>query len=37
MAIEIVADESEVRQLIPQLKRIGAEGLIEYPLNKVIH
>ena len=37
VAIEIVADESEVRQLIPQLKRIGAEGLIEYPLNKVIH
>ena len=37
VALEIIADESEVRQLIPQLKRLGAEGLIEYPLNKVIH
>ena len=37
VALEIIADESEVRELIPQLKRLGAEGLIEYPLNKVIH
>ena len=37
VALEIIADESEVRELIPQLKRLGAEGIIEYPLNKVIH
>ena len=37
VALEIIADESEVREIIPQLKRLGAEGLIEYSLNKVIH
>ena len=35
-AIETVMDESVVRNIIPELKRIGAEGIIEYPLNKVI-
>ena len=28
--------ESEVREIIPALKAAGAEGIIEYPLNKVI-
>lgn len=37
VAVEIIADESLVRQLIPQLKRSGAEGIIEYPLNKVVY
>jgi len=36
VALEIVADESQVRDLIPQLLRAGATGIIEYPLNKVI-
>ena len=31
-----VADEKEVRGLIPKLKRAGAQGIIELPLNKVI-
>jgi ATP phosphoribosyltransferase len=35
-AIETVMDESVVRNIIPELKRVGAEGIIEYPLNKVI-
>lgn len=35
-AIEIVLDENVVRRIIPMLKRAGAEGIIEYPLNKVI-
>jgi len=35
-AIETVADESVVRDLVPALKRAGAEGIIEFPLNKVI-
>jgi hypothetical protein len=26
-----------VRAIIPKLKRVGAEGIIEYPLNKVIY
>lgn len=36
LSIEIVVDESIVRDLIPRLLRIGVEGIIEYPLNKVI-
>ncbi len=36
LAVEIVVDEKLVRDLIPRLKRAGASGLIEYPLNKVI-
>ncbi|MFW5735547.1 MAG: ATP phosphoribosyltransferase [Oceanidesulfovibrio sp.] len=36
LSIEIVVDESVVRDLIPDLKRLGAEGIIEYSLNKVI-
>ena len=36
LSIEIVVGESEVRDLIPQLRALGAEGIIEYALNKVI-
>lgn len=36
MALEVVLTELQVRELIPQLKELGAEGIIEYPLNKVI-
>jgi ATP phosphoribosyltransferase len=36
VAIETVIDESIVREIIPQLKKAGAEGIIELPLNKVI-
>jgi ATP phosphoribosyltransferase len=35
-AIESVVDTGVVRDLIPQLIEAGAEGIIEYPLNKVI-
>ena len=37
VALEVVIDETEVRKLIPVLKKAGAEGIIEYPLNKVIY
>lgn len=37
VAIEVIVDEEIVRNLIPQLKKLGAEGIIEYPLNKVIY
>lgn len=37
VALEIIADEKVVRELIPKLKRVGAEGIIEYPLNKVVY
>jgi ATP phosphoribosyltransferase len=36
-AIETIIDESVVRNLIPRLKQNGAQGIIEYPLNKVIY
>lgn len=36
VAIETVVDEEVVRKIIPDLKRAGAEGIIEYSLNKVI-
>lgn len=36
-AIDTVIDEKVVRTLIPGLKKAGAEGIIEYPLNKVIY
>jgi ATP phosphoribosyltransferase len=35
-ALEVITDEKIVRDLIPKLKSVGAEGIIEYPLNKVI-
>jgi ATP phosphoribosyltransferase len=37
VAIEVVVDESIIRDIIPKLKAAGAEGIIEYPLNKVIY
>ncbi len=37
VAVEIIADERLVRDIIPQLKRSGAEGIIEYPLSKVVY
>ncbi|MBU1726503.1 MAG: ATP phosphoribosyltransferase [Candidatus Omnitrophica bacterium] len=36
-AVETIIDESVVRVLIPELKKAGASGIIEYPLNKVIY
>ena len=36
VAIETVLEESVVRTLIPDLKSLGAEGIIEYPLNKLV-
>lgn len=36
-ALEIVVEEKTVRQIIPELKKAGAVGIIEYQLNKVIY
>lgn len=36
-AVEVVIDESVVRELVPELRGAGAVGIIEYPLNKVIY
>ncbi len=37
IAAEVVLPETDVRELIPELKRAGATGIVEYPLNKVIY
>ena len=36
IALEVVVEEKVVKKMIPELKRAGAEGIIEYPLNKLI-
>ncbi len=37
IALETIIDESVVREIIPALKGHGAEGIVEYPLNKVVY
>lgn len=37
VAVETIVEERIVRDLIPQLKQAGAEGIIEYPLNKIVY
>lgn len=37
VAIETIVDEKVVREIIPELKQLGAEGIVEYPLNKVVY
>lgn len=37
VAIDTVIDEKIVREIIPELKAHGAEGIVEYPLNKVVY
>jgi len=36
VAVEVILDERQVRELVPALKRAGAHDIIEYPLTKVI-
>ena len=35
-SMEVIVDKNIVRELIPKLQEFGAEGIIEYPLNKVL-
>lgn len=37
VAVEIIVEDKVSRDLIPELQRAGAEGLVEYPLNKVVY
>lgn len=37
LAVETVIDESVVREIIPQLKALGAEGIFEYAINKLVY
>ena len=36
VSVETIVEEDVVREIIPKLKEMGAEGIIEYPLNKII-
>jgi ATP phosphoribosyltransferase len=36
LAVNTILDESTVRSIIPRLKQAGAEGIVEYPLNKIV-
>ncbi len=36
VSIETILPEQEVRSIVPELLRLGAEGIVEYPLNKII-
>jgi ATP phosphoribosyltransferase len=37
VAVDTIIEEKVVREMIPTLKELGAEGIIEYPLNKVVY
>jgi len=36
LAVNTILDESTVRNIIPRLKKAGAQGIVEYPLNKIV-
>jgi ATP phosphoribosyltransferase len=36
VALNTILEEKLVRVIIPQLKLVGAQGIVEYPLNKII-
>jgi len=36
LALNTIIDESTVRTIIPRLKKAGAQGIVEYPLNKIV-
>jgi ATP phosphoribosyltransferase len=37
LSVETIIQERVVRELIPRLIKVGADGIIEYPLNKVVN
>jgi ATP phosphoribosyltransferase len=36
LAVNTILDEATVRTIIPRLKKAGAQGIVEYPLNKIV-
>ena len=36
LALNTILDEATVRTIIPRLKEAGAQGIVEYPLNKIV-
>ena len=36
VAVNTIVEEKTVRTLIPKLKAAGGQGIVEYPLNKIV-
>jgi ATP phosphoribosyltransferase len=36
VAVNTIVEESVVRQILPKLKAANAQGIVEYPLNKIV-
>jgi ATP phosphoribosyltransferase len=36
LAVNTILEEATVRTIIPRLKEAGAQGIVEYPLNKIV-
>ena len=36
VAVNTILEETTVRSIIPRLKEAGAQGIVEYPLNKIV-
>ena len=36
VAVNTILEETTVRTIIPRLKKAGAQGIVEYPLNKIV-
>jgi ATP phosphoribosyltransferase len=36
LAVNTILEETTVRNIIPRLKEAGAQGIVEYPLNKIV-
>ena len=36
VAVNTIIEEKTVRELIPRLKEAGGQGIVEYPLNKIV-
>jgi ATP phosphoribosyltransferase len=36
VAVNTILEETTVRNIIPRLKEAGAQGIVEYPLNKIV-
>jgi ATP phosphoribosyltransferase len=36
LAVHTILEEATVRTIIPRLKEAGAQGIVEYPLNKIV-
>ncbi|HPP67304.1 MAG TPA: ATP phosphoribosyltransferase, partial [bacterium] len=36
-AVETIIDKKEAKEIIPELKKLGASGIVEYNINKLVY